>query len=461
MLNLTILSGDLSEALTHPDTIALSTSEAMRLFGTHQVVGETLLTTRDNKKLTISAVFSDLPNNSHFQFDSLTSFRPFKSVMGNVAHTYIRVTEHADIQEIENKITQIVTSIWQWDNNYYYLQPLLDIHLANNMSTDMKFGGSSTTVATSVTLSILILLISSFNTVNMSIAQSGVRAKEVGVRKVLGASKSQLTFQFLLESVTICFFSVLIACALVELVLPEFNQLVGRDLRIEGWGQYLIPLTLIPLLIGICSGLYPAIFIASFSAKRVLGGDFQRGKTATIVRKLLLVFQSALSVGLMIAAISLTSQLNFIQEIPVNYSKAQNLTITEVPMAKVNVPDNQNFYQALKKIPGVIAATHIDFDLTQSTNAGFFIDSIAGISYKGDNTAFGGVGYEAVKALGLELIAGRDFSHNNADWYNQAAATSAIIIPESLLQLTGYNNATQAIGKTWIYSAGRASKIKR
>jgi putative ABC transport system permease protein len=458
-VSIDILFGDLIEALRHPDKIALSYSEAVRLFGRADVVGNSLLMTADNKYLTIAAVFSDIAENSHFRFDSLTSFTPYVNVIGNVAHTYIRLTRDSNTEQVEQAITQVINSIWDWDNNYYYLQPLLDIHLAANMMTDMKVGGSASTVYISIALSILLLLISSFNTINMSIAQAGKRAKEVGVRKVLGASKLQLTFQFLLESFLISLVSVLIACAIVELVLPSFNLLVGRQLQIGGWSRYLLALISIAMLIGTISGLYPALFISSFNSKRVLSGDFQRGKSSVLIRKSLMVLQSALSIGLMVAAVSLASQLDYIQKLPVNYDKAQQLNVPEVPFEKVNVANNQNFYQGLRSISGVIAATHIDFDLTDSTNAGFFIESIAGIDYEGDNTAFGGVGYEAVKTLGLKLVAGRDFSSKNSDWYNQQAATSAIIIPESLLVNAGYASANEAIGKIWTYSAGPASKV--
>ena len=148
---------------------------------------------------------------------------------------------------------------------------------------------------------------------NMSIAQAGIRAKEVGVRKVLGATKSQLVLQFLTESVVIALISALLACGLVELLLPAFNQLVGRELVIDSWSQYISGIAGVTVFIGIASGLYPALFISSFSVHRVLSGDFGRGKTAIVVRKSLMVVQSALSVSLIIAAISLYLQLNYLQ----------------------------------------------------------------------------------------------------------------------------------------------------
>jgi putative ABC transport system permease protein len=289
----------------------------------------------------------------------------------------------------------------------------------------------------------------------MSIAQAGVRAKEVGVRKVLGASKLQLIIQFLTESVVIALISALLACGLVELLLPAFNQLVGRELVIGNWSQYLFEIIATTVVIGIASGIYPAVFISSFSIHRVLSGDFGRGKTAIVVRKSLMILQSALSVSLIIAAASLYFQLNHLQNLEVNYEKSQRLRVLDVPANLLYPQDSQSFYRALSTIDGVISSTPIDFDLTKSTNAGAFVTSVPGIKDFSQSMGFGGVGFNAVQALGLQLIAGRDFSTQyKSDWFNEEQRTVAIIIPESVLTPAGYKNAEQAIGQVWRFDAG-------
>ncbi|PAJ75957.1 hypothetical protein CJF42_02735 [Pseudoalteromonas sp. NBT06-2] len=461
---LNVISGDLKQSLTQPNYIALSHSEALKLFGDINVVGQTLLRAKTNKRLTIGAVFEDLSANSHFQFSSLTSFAPYKNVRGNVVHAYVRASENADVSNVASSITKLIADIWQWRDNYYYLQPLKSIHLGANFNNDMKPGGSEKTVTISIMLSLLLLLISCFNYINMSIAQAGARAKEVGVRKVLGANKLQLILQFLAESIIVVLFATLfatlIACALVEVFLPSFNQLVGREILMNGWLQFLLPISIGVLFIGILSGLYPALFIASFNVKRVLSGDFKRGKTATRVRKSLMVCQCALSISLIIAVLSLSQQLNLLNNLPVNYQKSQRLVITDAPSNKLYDINDLSIYQSLLNLPSVSVVTPSDFYLTDSSNAGFFIDSIAGVESSNTSMAYGGVGFDAVAALGLELIAGRDFSTQyQSDWYNREALTASIIIPESSLKLTGYATADEAIGKTWIFSAGPAAKV--
>ena len=456
---LDVISGDLQQSLKKPDHIALTVSEANRLFGGINILGQTLLSAKTNKRFTVGAIFKDLRANSHFNFSSLTSFIPYQNVKGNIVHSYVRLN-NVDVKNVAESITKLIADIWQWRDNYYYLQPLKSIHLGANFNNDMKVGGSEKNLAISIMLSLLLLLISSFNYINMGIAQAGSRAKEVGVRKVLGVNKLQLITQFLAESIVVVLFATLIACVLVGLSLPSFNQLVGRQIFITAWLPFLLPLVMGSLFIGIVSGLYPALFIASFNAKRVLSGDLKRGKTATRIRKSLMVCQCALSITLLIAVLSLTQQLALLNNLPVNYEKSQRLVVVDPPRAQLYNINDLSIYQALLNLPEVAAVTPVDFYLTDSSNAGFFLDSVAGVGSVNSSMAYGGVGFDVVTTLGLQLIAGRDFSTQfKADWFNAEAATASIIIPESTLKLTGYANAAEAIGKTWMFSAGPETKV--
>jgi putative ABC transport system permease protein len=452
-----VLYGDLATVLSQPNKIALSSSEAMRLFGTEDAVGKSLLLIENNQNMEVSAVFENFSDNTHYAMNSIVSSKSFMNVLGKISYTYLKLSPNADVNSIAEQTTEIFNRIWQDESNEvrFDLQPLLDIHLAANFAVDMKVGGSAKTIMVSIALSLLLLLISSFNYINMSIAQAGVRAKEVGVRKVLGASKFQLVIQFLTESVVIALISALLACGLVELLLPSFNQLVGRELVVGNWSQYLLEIIATSVVIGIASGIYPAVFISSFSIHRVLSGDFGRGKTAILVRKSLMILQSALSVSLIIAAASLYFQLSHLQNLEVNYEKNQRLRVLDISSELLYPKDNQSFYQALSTINGLISSTPIDFDLTKSTNAGAFVSSVPGVKNFSQSMGLGGVGFNAVQALGLQLIAGRDFSiQHKSDWFNKQQGTVSIIIPESMLTAAGYQNAEQAIGQVWRFEAG-------
>jgi putative ABC transport system permease protein len=458
-----VLHGELSLALNQPDKIALSASEAIRLFGDQNAVGQTLLFIEDNKTVEVSAVFADFADNTHYMMQSIIAAKPYLNSIGKLSHTYVKLESGADIGAIEQQTTKILKRLWKDESNdiNYYFQPLLDIHLGANFNTDMKVGGSAKTVVVAISLSILLLLISSFNYINMSIAQAGIRAKEVGVRKVLGATRTQLVIQFLTESVVIALISAMLACGIVELLLPVFNQLVGRELSIGGWSNYLVEIIVVAVLIGVISGLYPAVFISSFSVNRVLSGDFGRGKTAIVIRKSLMVLQSALSVSLIIATVSLYLQLDYLQNLSVNYAKDQRINVINLPSDKIYPVGDQSLYEGLAKVEGVVSATPIDFDITNATNAGAFVSSVPGVGAFDRPIGFGGVGFNAAKTLGLELVAGRDFSaKHQSDWFNEEQSTVAILIPESVLNIAGYDNAERAIGQVWQFGAGPYQNLK-
>ena len=457
------LHGDLTIALTQPNKIAISQSEAIRLFGKNNAVGESFITTSSQSTIEVVAVFADLPTNSHYDMRAIISSKPFMESIGKFSHTYIKLASNTSDTQVAKEVTRILTDIWQVDSKdfEYFLQPLLDIHLAPNSKADMKIGGSDKTVQVSIALSILLLVISSFNYINMSVAQAGLRAKEVAIRKVLGASKVQLVIQFLGESVAIALISALFACGLVEVLLPAFNELVGRELNIGNWSQHLPAIIATTLLIGIVSGLYPALFISSFSIERVLSGDFGRGQSAIIVRKMLMILQSALSVGLIIGAISLYLQLNYLQNLNVNYSKEQRIKVLDLSSNAIYPTGNQTLYEELNKIDGVVSATPTDFDLTRATNAGAFVHSVPGVAEFNVEMGYAGVGFNAAQTLGLQLIAGRDFSPQyQTDWFNEEQQTIGIFISESVLPAAGYKTPEDAIGNTWRFGAGGQQNLQ-
>ena len=460
-VSIDVLHGNLNQALTQPYKIALSLAEARRLYGTDNAVGKTLTVSQSGNVYEVSAIYADIKDNSHYYFSGLIANKAFMSVIGKLSHTYLKLEQGTDVELVAKDVTRILNQLWgnKESEFQYYLQPILDIHLAPNFTTDMKIGGSEKTVSISIALAVLLIVISSFNYINMSVAQAGLRAKEVGVRKVLGATQVQLVVQFLTESVLVTLVAALLACALVELFLPSYNTLVGRQLEIGQWSQYLVSILMLTVAIGVISGLYPALFISSFGVKRVLSGDFGRGQSAMVVRKVLMVLQSALSVGLIVAAISFYLQLTFLQNLAVNYEKEQRIRVLGVP-ERVYGRDNQQLYRDLANIDGVISSTPTDFDLTKSTGAGAFVKSVPGVGKFDVEMGFAGVGFDAVKALGLQLIAGRDFSEQfQSDWYNKEQETIAILIPESVLGAAGYQTAEEAIGQEWIFGAGPAENL--
>ncbi|MBB1367713.1 FtsX-like permease family protein [Pseudoalteromonas sp. SR44-5] len=471
LVNINVLAGNLQDALNAPEKIALSRSEVLRLFGSDidskkrvnttdfkNIIGKTIRLQHNNRLITVAAVFEDLPINSHFYFESLMSFAPYQHIGGNVAHTYVALSAGADKGKIAAQVTEVFNQIWQWKNIYYRLQAIEDIHLGPNFAQDMKVGGAMSSVMICALMSGLLLLISCVNYVNFTVAQAANRAKEVGVKKALGASKRQLITQFMGESVLLAWLALVVACVFVELAFPFFNQLIGRPIAFNGWHDVIWPVMGLATVVGVLSGIYPSFYMANFNAKAILSGAFKQGRQGVWIRKSLLLVQITLSISLLIGAITLAKQLAFLQSLPVNYGKSQQLVIDDMPASTLYGEQQFAFFDALQQIPEVIASTAMDFDITQSTNAGIFIEDKLDPSNP-LSMSLAGVSGNVVAALDLQLVAGRDFSIEHAsDWYSKETNQASIILPESALSVLGFKDAQSAVSQQVTFAAGPVSR---
>ena len=465
-LPLTVLSGDLATVLNTPNQLALSQSYATLLFGQVDAVGKTVQ--QGDTRWTIGAVFADLPQNTHFAFNALHQQKPFDEFyQDNTGYHYYRLSPQTDrkafLAELEQRYLEIAYAGAPAGLVNISIQPLTDIHLNGGLRFEQKTTGSRTSVHISVGLSILLVLLAGFNFINMSIAQSGRRAKEVGVRKALGASNSQIVLQFLTESVLTTACAALLACVLVELSLPWFNQLIERQLDLQYLSVEGAALLLLVCIVGLSAGAYPAFFMAAFSAKRVLSGDLQRGQTAVLVRKTLLTFQSALSVALIIGAVLLQQQLQYLQQLPVGYQRDGKIQVTEIASDQLLYKQNTQLLDRVRTIPGVQDVGIVDISITDSFNSSLPLRSDNGV-LNGDAVPFIGVGMQPVKVMGLELIAGRDFSNDTAsDWYlkvDNNTRQASVILTESVVRQAGYASPDQALGKILIADLSPTSQFR-
>lgn len=457
-IDLHVLHGDLEQALTRPDAIALSRSEAERFFGRTDVVGEGLIT--GNKTWTVAAVFADLPKNTHFAVKGLINATQFvPAVFRYDAYAYVRLGADAEPDHVAADIAHVINARTHQGKEVMdvLLQPVRDIHLSSLYGFRMTPPGSKRTVGISIALSAILLLIASFNFVNMSTAQAGLRATEVGVRKSLGASKGQLVFQFLTESILVTALGALFACTLAELALPYFNELIGRRLSIEYLGEFGIVVVATTLFVGLLAGLYPALFLSSFSARRTLSGDLQRGLTAAWVRKSLLALQAALSIGLIVGAGTLWRQLEHLNDLSLGYEKANRAKVSTIEQREFpHLSQDDALYDALRDIEGVTSVTPGDLDLTTALNASVQL-RMPGADGPMENVGYAGVGFEAVETLGLNLLAGRDFSTRyRSDWFNREGDRAAlgVLVTESLLQVAGFDSPESALDQHVVFDGG-------
>ena len=447
-ININTLAGDLKNAMSTPESLALSESEALRIFGTINVIGNTLQ--HEQGQYTVRAVFADLPSNTHFAFKNLVYVKHDpNNLMVNSSYVYMRLAPQADPKALADTLSKQYFNGQMAGQVAIELHPLLDLHLTAKSPFEMKAGGAKQVVTICAGLSVLLILIAGFNFINMTVAQSAKRAKEVGVRKALGASKLQLVTQFLAESTLVALLSMIIACVLVELLLPSFNQLVDRELIVSYFSAFGLGIMAVVIAVGILAGLYPALFISSFSAKRVLSGDLQRGNTAIWVRKCLLTLQASLAIGLIIASVTLLKQLSHLQSLPLGYQTQQRLVVSELPVQSVFTQQPSALINRLTAIDGVEQATIIDTRLTVSINNTLQPTWPNG-EFSGGITPVIGSGFDVVKGLGLTLIAGRDFNREfSSDWATRANGVTTVgtIITETVAKQAGYSNVADIVGQ--------------
>ncbi|MFT5756863.1 MAG: putative ABC transport system permease protein [Alteromonadaceae bacterium] len=452
-VNLTTIAGDITQALSEPNQLVLSEREAIRLFGHNQVIGQVLH--REEEQYTIGAIFKNLPENTHFKFDSLIHMPTQLMLEGN-GYVYYKLLTGTDISTFTKKLNKESHAIFPWQVKKKVKMALVnmeDLHLNGNDPAAMKTGGSSTVLQICIGLSVILILIASINFINLTIAQSVKRAKEVGVRKALGATKTQLVTQFLTESFVVVALAGLTAFALVELTLSEFNVLMDRELSLSYGSIFMWMSVAVILAVGLLSGLYPALFIASFSAKRVLSGDLIRGGTAIFVRKLTLCLQSTLSIGLIIASVSLYQQMQLIDNLPVGYEKSSKLIVKSLPSDVIYKQDHNNLFDAIKDLPGVEQVTASNTNFTDDMESSLQFTWPNGEVLNGMQPSVA-TGYYPIETLGLKLLAGRDFSPKfSGDWYyrdEERVRTVSVIVSRRMAELAGYQDVDSVIGLTLI-----------
>lgn len=435
------VAGSAKDALNQPNKVVVTHSTAKKYFGDENPIGKSLRfwNKSSDKNLEVTGVIEDIPSNSHFHFDFLVSILTFDGYyngtewFNNNFRTYLVLQEGFNYKEFEAKLPSFTNKYLfegRYDelktkyNGYWeiYLQPLFDIHLNSDITGEFEPNGKKSYVYIFIVVAVIILLIACINFMNLSTAKSSTRAKEVGVRKVVGASRKSLISQFIGESVFTSIIALVLGMVIAESLLPAYGNLLGRQLEINYFNNLLI----IPLLfalaifVGLISGSYPAFFLSSFKPVEVLKGKLMGGTKRPWLRNTLVVVQFTISIVLIIGTIVIYKQLMFIQNERLGFDKEQVITIKN-PFALGN---NLNvFMEELKKFEGI---THVTASSTipgkEFNNIGFHCDANKGFSL---NLCI--CDEQFVDVMKLEMAEGRFFSNqfpsdSTAMIINQAAA---------------------------------------
>lgn len=445
-----LILGDAATALSNPSSVVLTESTAKKYFGSAvKAIGQSIELDK-SLPLTVTAVVEDVPSNSHLQFDLLVPLANYHAAgimnvwINNGLYTYIRLAPGVTEAQLESQFPQFMEK-YMGENMREYgyrfslsLTPLKDVYFERSTFDEARHG-DKTVVYIFISVALLILLIGCINYINLSVVRSVDRSKEVGLRKVLGAMRDGLAWQFIGESVLLTLISCALSVVLLWLLMPGYSLLLGYPLTVQ-WASWPIWTFLIGIVIvvGLLAGSYPAFFLSSFSPIQALKGKLRIGKSGVVFREGLVIFQFAISIFLIIGTLVIAKQLHYVKSKELGYHAEQTVILRI---------DNDDFYsnRNLFKNTLVRESSVTAVSLMSGEPGGYFDGQMFEVEGRAEKwfsrSKF--TDFEFVETLGLTVIAGRDFSPEYT-----TDSTSAVLINRTAAAGLGWT-PEQALGK-WI-----------
>jgi len=464
--------GDETTALIKPRSVVLTRDNALKFLGTDDVIGKSLSFEWEGEQVDfeITGILKEVPQNSHVQFDMLISISSypndrFSGWRSNYLFTYILASENTTRSDLEEKLKTFVSN--RLEPHYgdllsqglgihevlkMHLFPITDIHLYPSPNWEIGAGGSMTSVYIFSSIAILILIIACINFMNLSTAGANKRAKEVGLRKTIGAHKSQLRMQFIQESVLLAVIALFVAIALVSLFIPAYNKIFDDTLSMNSLllSKNLIMLIGITLVVGFLAGLYPAFYLTKFEAAGILKSSPMLGSGKSIFRRNMVVVQFIISITLIIGTLTVYEQMKYIQTKSLGFDK-ENVILLPVRSQQI-VQSYKSFRNELlshsqiqslvvsSDLPGETFYSNTNFASREQAN-----DPVMTIVLMTD--------YDFVGTYGMEVVAGRSFSR---EFISDTSGT--IMLNEAAVQRFGWD-PQEAIGKDLSFFRGTVGKI--
>lgn len=455
VFDIPMLEGSWEGALDAPISIVISKQMARRYFGEESALGQSLMLA-NQAPANITGVMEDVTENSHIGVQAFVSISTLPLLMGpqalenwgsNNFHTYVVTPEGYDINRLIDEIPGFLNRhIGEnaSDTTNFEVIPLTDVHLHSQRDNELQANGNIVTVYTFSAIAIFILLIACFNFMNLSTARSASRAREVGLRKTLGANRSQIIWQFLGESLILTAIAMALALGIVEAVLPWFNNLLGQNLSLVVFNspQTLMMLVGLLLVVGLAAGSYPAFYLSAFPSANILKGDLTRGSGGMGLRKILVVMQFSISIALVVASGIALTQLRYAMNMDPGFTREQILTYSGNAVEGLG-GNYQTMKQELLSHPDIVSVTAANLmPGDQNTNAD-------GVRYEGNDENFVGLPYLNVdfdffETFDIDIIQGRSFSEDRGtDLFVEPTAdnprtTAAYIVNEMAATQMGY-----------------------
>jgi len=476
MFSYPLLAGNSATALKEPNTTVISETLAKKIFGVNDhlesLIGKVIIY-RGRQPLEITGIFRDVPKNSHLQFDLLCSYISLSWITTDNEFTYAGMQNYLQLkpgtnyQALEAKFSPFSKKYFQENKisgsvEKFYLQPLSKAHLYSDFEDEIGKTGSAVAVWGLLIIAMLVIFIAWINYIIMTSAKSLERAKEVGIRKVAGATRQQLIGQFLSESLIINVVALLIALFLVNLVQDGFNRLVQQQLSLsylfeKGLNGYSIILSLIAFIVAgiFLSGFYPSFVLSSFKPMLVLKGKYTRSNKGILLRKVLVIGQFAVTITLVIGSFVVYRQLKFVNEQNLGMDISQMLIVKAPALTQWDTTfmrKESSFINEIMELPGVLGAAHsgsLPGDELWTNSDVKRTDAPVEAHFTVQHT---GVGPGFMDLYQMNLVAGREFT--STDYNDDRNKLHSIVLNEAAMKLLGFKSANDAVGKQ-INTAGR------
>ncbi len=467
MFSYEMVQGDQKTALEEPYTIAISESMAKKYFGDQDPMGKILRLEDDDfndEPCRVTGVFKDAPTNTHLKFDVLISFptiygrfdgaiQRYKTGWGRKDYyTYVQLLPGTNPKQLEQKFPDLVSKFKpeladQNGRDELLLQPIKDIHLTSRLTDEAEINGNGEAVKYLSLIAWFIIVIACINYVNLSTAKSVERAKEVGLRKVVGSQKGQLVLHFLIESSIIFLFSILIGFAMLIIATPFFNAVGGTPASYQIWLQpwFWVSVSAFWVLGSIATGFYPALVLSSFKPVEVLKGKFKGKSEGIMLRRALVVFQFATSVALIVGTLIVYEQMSYMQNQDLGYSTEQIMVVERPSKRDTSFTQARNDYMSFRdalnnqsSVVGVAGSGMLPGKKLRFKTALRNLNQDASLA---TSFAVSSMDYEFMDLMEIELLHGRNFSRDFAN-----DADTAIIVNEYGARALGFT-PEEIVGK--------------
>lgn len=470
-----VVKGNAQTGLTGPQSIMLSEAMAAKYFGNEDPIDK-LIKVDNQLVCKVTGVFKAMPHNAHMHADMLISFntlndtaiygkKQLETNFGNNAfYTYLMFPEHYSAEKVEAQFPAFLDRDVHFPGapatyktsagTRLFLQKLTDIHLRSHLDDEIEENGDIKRVYIFSAIALFILLIACINYMNLATARSILRAREIGVRKVVGAQRKEIIMQFLSESVLLTWFALILAFAATSILLNYINTLTDLQLSVTNllqW-QVILPLVLLPFVVGIVSGIYPALFMSSFKPVKVLKGIVKFKNSSFSFRQVLVVFQFAISIVLIVATTIVFQQLNYMQNSSLGFNRDHLITLPYASGLDNKFETFRNDILQNPSIKNIGRSSRIPTGRLLDDQGASVLSGDSLIPIKAD-LKYITADHDFIPAYNIEMAAGRNFSKQ------YATDTAGFIINEAAVQMFGWKTPQNAIGKSMAYGSVKGKII--